>query len=125
MEIPDQYQFLDYGMDLYAPQTNLDQEGRRVMMAWVRMPQVTEGGWIGMFCSPRVVEVREGHICFRMHPHIRRAYSREIPDPSWLRRADIWRPLIWKKEKRRIWEASVSAGKRQDPHRPDRCLPLF
>lgn len=82
MEIPDQYQFLDYGMDLYAPQTNLDQEGRRVMMAWVRMPQVTEEGWIGMFCSPRVVEVREGHICFRMHPHIRQAYSREIPDPS-------------------------------------------
>ena len=82
MQIPDQYQFLDYGLDLYAPQTTLDAEGRRVMISWVRMPKVTEEGWIGMFCTPRVVEVRNGHICFRMHPNIRKAYSREISDPK-------------------------------------------
>ena len=82
MEIPDAYQFLDLGRDLYAPQTNLDREGRRVLVAWLRMPRVTEEGWIGMFCSPRVVEVRDGHICFRIHPNIRRAYSRKIAEPS-------------------------------------------
>lgn len=82
MELSDTYQFLDYGMDLYAPQTTLDQEGRRILTAWVRMPEVTKGGWIGMFCSPRVVEVKAGHIFFRLHPHVQKAYSRKISDVS-------------------------------------------
>lgn len=50
------------------------------MIAWVRMPKVTEEGWIGMFCSPRVVEIKRGHIYFRLHPEIRKAYSRKITD---------------------------------------------
>lgn len=82
MEIPDTYQFLDCGLDLYAPQTTLDAEGRRILSAWVRMPKVTDEGWIGMFCTPRVVEVRDGHIFFPMHPNVRAAYSQEIPAGS-------------------------------------------
>lgn len=82
IEIPDTYQFLDYGLDLYAPQTTMDREGRRVLSAWVRMPKVTDEGWIGMFCTPRVVEVRDGHIFFPMHPNVRAAYSQEIPAGS-------------------------------------------
>lgn len=78
MEIPDVYQYLDYGLDLYAPQTTLDEEGRRIMVAWARMPEVTKQGWIGMFCSPRVVENHKGHIYFRMHPRIRKAFTKEI-----------------------------------------------
>ena len=64
MEIPDQYQFADYGMDLYAPQTTVDAQGRRIMEAWIRMPQPTADGWIGMFSSPRVLELKDGHIVF-------------------------------------------------------------
>lgn len=79
MEIPDTYQFLDYGLDLYAPQTTMDREGRRVLSAWVRMPKVTDEGWIGMFSTPRVVEMKDGHIFFPMHPNVRAAYSEEIP----------------------------------------------
>ena len=82
IEIPDVYQFLDCGLDLYAPQTTLDAEGRRILSAWVRMPKVTDEGWIGMFCTPRVVEVRDGHIFFPMHPNVRAAYSQEIPAGS-------------------------------------------
>lgn len=82
IEIPDDYQFVDYGLDLYAPQTTLDEEGRRILAAWIRMPKPVEEGWIGMFCSPRVVECRNGHIYFRMHPNIRNACSREIQDVS-------------------------------------------
>ena len=82
MEIPDQYQFADHGMDLYAPQSTLDAEGRRVMEAWIRMPKPAEEGWIGMFCSPRVVERKGGHIYFRIHPNVRAAYSEEITDIS-------------------------------------------
>lgn len=82
MTIPDAYQFLDYGLDLYAAQTTLDEAGRRVMIAWLRMPEKTDAGWIGMFSSPRVVTVRDGHICFQMHPNIRQAYDRRIADIS-------------------------------------------
>ena len=82
MEIPDRYQFADHGMDLYAPQSTLDAEGRRVMEAWIRMPKPAEEGWIGMFCSPRVVERKGGHIYFRIHPNVRAAYSEEITDIS-------------------------------------------
>lgn len=86
--IPDKYQYLDYGMDLYAPQTTLDQEGRRIMTAWLRMPKVTPGGWIGMFCLPRVVEIQNGHIFFRIHPNIRNAYSQVIRDTTQLNNSD-------------------------------------
>lgn len=82
MAIPNTYQFLDYGYDLYAPQTTLDEEGRRILSAWLRMPEPAKGGWIGMYCTPRVVEMENGHIYFRIHPNIQRTYSREIPDPS-------------------------------------------
>ena len=82
LQIPDQYQYLDYGLDLYAPQTALDKDGRRIMTAWLRMPKVTAEGWIGMFCSPRVVERKDRHIYFRMHPNIRSAYSRIIRDTA-------------------------------------------
>jgi len=82
MTMPDQYQFLDYGLDLYAAQSTVDQDGRRVMAAWVRMPETVGGEWIGMMCSPRVVEVEDGHIYFRMHPAVREAYGRAIDTPE-------------------------------------------
>ena len=78
MRIPDEYQFLDYGLDLYAPQSTLDEKGRRTMIAWLRMPEVVDGKWRGMMCLPRGVEVRNGHICFPVHPEVQKAYSRKI-----------------------------------------------
>lgn len=78
MEIPDTYQFIDYGMDLYAPQSTVDKEGRRVFVAWLRMPEAVDGKWIGMFCMPRVVEVKKGHIYFRLHPDLKAAFCKRI-----------------------------------------------
>ncbi len=76
------YQYVDYGLDLYAPQTNLDAEGRRVMIAWMRMPKaVKQPGqkpWNGMMCIPRVVELLDGHIYFRVHPEVDRYFEKEI-----------------------------------------------
>ncbi len=71
--------YVDYGLDLYAPQTNLDREGRRVMIAWMRMPKPAEAPegedpWIGMMCLPRVVEVKEGKICFGVHPEVEKCF---------------------------------------------------
>lgn len=82
MQLPDTCQFMDYGMDVYAPQSTLDEEGRRVVTAWVRMPESPDGRWIGMHMAPRIVEIREGHICFPVHPNVRNAYTRRIEMPS-------------------------------------------
>ena len=82
MELPEEYQFLDYGTDLYAPQSTLDEEGRRILTAWLRMPEPVDGKWQGMMCIPRVVEVKENHIYFRVHPNVHAAYTKEISAPS-------------------------------------------
>lgn len=76
------YQYIDYGLDLYAPQTNVDAGGRRVMIAWMRMPEAVKepGGapWNGMMCLPRVVELEGGHIYFRVHPEVGRYFETEV-----------------------------------------------
>lgn len=78
MILPDTYQFFDYGQDLYAPQSTIDKNGSRVVIAWLRMPKAVEEKWIGMFCLPRIVEIHKGHIYFRPHPEVKRAYSKRI-----------------------------------------------
>lgn len=80
MEMPDTYQYLDYGLDLYSPQTTVDEKGKRVLLAWLRMPEAVEGEWSGMQCIPRVVEVKNGHIYFRVHPNIKKAFNRKIDE---------------------------------------------
>lgn len=86
LSLPGEYQFVDYGLDLYAAQTNVDSEGRRVMIAWVRMPKaVEEPGkepWNGMMCMPRVVEVADGHICFGVHPQMEKFFGKEVSPDS-------------------------------------------
>ncbi len=81
LRLSGKFQYVDYGMDLYAPQTNVDKDGRRVMIAWMRMPEaVEEEGkkpWNGMMCVPRVIEVENGHIFFRVHPEVDRYFSTE------------------------------------------------
>ena len=78
MKMPDTYQYLDYGFDLYAPQTTVDENGRRVLLAWLRMPEAVDGQWSGMQCIPRVVDVKDSHIYFRVHPNIKSAFKRKI-----------------------------------------------
>lgn len=86
LQVSEDYQFVDYGLDLYAPQTNLDAEGRRVMIAWIRMPEPVkkdgEKPWIGMMCAPRVVDVAHGHIYFRPHENVKALFSQRIASPK-------------------------------------------
>lgn len=55
---------LDYGTDFYAPQTMQAQDGRRVMVAWMKSwdmeikPQ--EQKWNGMMTVPRQLEIKDG-----------------------------------------------------------------
>ena len=77
MKLPKEYQYFDYGLDLYAPQSTTDEEGRRVIVAWARMPEPVDGKWSGMFCMPRVVEVKDGHIYFRLHPNLKQKFCKK------------------------------------------------
>lgn len=76
------FRYVDYGLDLYAPQTNLDKDGRRVMIGWMRMPKPVkeEDGleWSGMMALPRVIEMNNGHIYYRVHPEVREYFNKTV-----------------------------------------------
>ena len=65
-------------MELYAPQSTVDKDGNRTLFAWLRMPHAVDGKWNGMFCLPRLVEVKNGHIYFRVHPSVKSLFTKEI-----------------------------------------------
>ncbi|CVI65547.1 Sucrose-6-phosphate hydrolase [Clostridiales bacterium CHKCI001] len=81
VEFSENFQFVDYGLDLYAPQSTIDEDGRRVLIGWMRMPEAVDGNWNGMFCIPRVVERKNTHIYFRVHPSIEQMYTCRINSP--------------------------------------------
>ena len=82
MNILSNIQYVDLGLDLYAAQTNLDKDGNRVLIGWMRMPKpVEESGktpWIGMMCIPRVVQIKKGHIYFSPHPEADKYFSNMV-----------------------------------------------
>ncbi len=82
MKIGNKYQFLDYGLDLYAPQSTTDKDGRRIVVAWLRMPEPADNNTIGMFSIPRVCEVKDGHIFFHPHPDIQEKFTRKTTSPN-------------------------------------------
>ena len=82
MKIGSEFQFLDYGLDLYAPQSTTDKDGRRIVVAWLRMPEPMDNNTIGMFSIPRICEVKDGHIFFRPHPDIREKFTRKVTSPN-------------------------------------------
>ncbi len=82
MDISENIQMFDYGLDLYAPQSTTDENGSRVVIAWARMPEAVDGKWNGMMCIPRIVEVQDGHIFFRPHPNVEKRFAKRINSPS-------------------------------------------
>lgn len=132
LELEDNYSLIDYGGDFYAQQTNLDRDGRRVMIGWIRMPEAVTGMksskaavflaqnsereenerekvtqstdknhlkksdesqllteekviWNGMMSLPRVVEVENGQVRFRVHPNVRKGLSKSLSGQDALR----------------------------------------
>jgi len=59
---------LDRGFDFYAPQTFMDHEGRRIMYAWMGMPNEEEiqpsvkYGWVHALTLPRELSIVKGHL---------------------------------------------------------------
>ncbi|WNF38579.1 glycoside hydrolase family 32 protein [Bacillaceae bacterium IKA-2] len=60
------FELLDYGFDFYAPQTTIDDNGRRILVAWMamwesEMPE-QEFGWSGAMTLPRELKLVDGKI---------------------------------------------------------------
>ena len=60
-------QAIDYGLDFYAPQTLLTEDGRRVMVAWMQNWATTGAKpypcrWFGQMTLPRELSVKEGRL---------------------------------------------------------------
>lgn len=85
MELSENYQLFDYGIDLYAPQSTADKDGNRVVIAWARMPEavITEKGeWCGMMCIPRIVDVKNNHVYIRPHTNVKNSFVTKLSAPK-------------------------------------------
>lgn len=72
---------LDYGFEFYAPQSALDADGQRVMVAWLGLPDISavtkDEGWAHCLSLPRLLRVRDGQLQQVPHPDLQRLrYSR-------------------------------------------------
>ncbi|WOO88044.1 glycoside hydrolase family 32 protein [Mollicutes bacterium LVI A0039] len=70
LEVVEELKLIDIGLDCYAPQTFVDENDRRVLISWIRMPKAIEEKTIGCFTMPRVIEHHSTEICYRVHPSI-------------------------------------------------------
>jgi len=56
----------DYGFDFYAPQTYVDEVGRRILIAWIGLPDIDapsiKNQWAGMLSLPRELRLEEGYL---------------------------------------------------------------
>lgn len=56
----------DLGFDFYAPQTYQDAKGRRILIAWIGLPDIDtpsiEHQWAGMLSLPRQLNVKDGYL---------------------------------------------------------------
>ena len=85
IELSENYQLFDYGIDLYAPQSTTDKDGNRVVIAWARMPEavITEKGeWCGMMCIPRIVDVKNNHVYIRPHTNVKNSFVTKLSAPK-------------------------------------------
>ena len=67
-----EYYLWDYGFDYYAPQSFETEDGRRIQIGWMGMPDCEEytnltikEGWQHCFTFPREVFVKDGRVCQR------------------------------------------------------------
>ena len=80
-----EFEFIDHGKDLYATQSCVDEEGRRVMVVWLRMPEEAKmpsdkKAWNGMMCVPRVIEYIDGCFYYRIHPNVLKYFDKKLSD---------------------------------------------
>lgn len=69
--VPGEFRELDGGFDFYAPQTFVDDDGRRILMGWMGMAdaedeytnRTLEADWQHVLTLPRELSVKDGVVC--------------------------------------------------------------
>lgn len=66
----DRYEPVDYGFDFYAPQTTIDDKGRRIVMAWMEtweteIPTQLGHYWAGAMTMPREIVLQGNELWFK------------------------------------------------------------
>ncbi|MDA3730293.1 glycoside hydrolase family 32 protein [Niameybacter massiliensis] len=64
------FEEMDRGFDFYAPQTFIDEQGRRILIGWMGLPDIddlysnptTEHGWQHALTIPRELHMKEGKL---------------------------------------------------------------
>lgn len=74
-EFVSELQLVDIGLDCYAPQTFLDENGNRTLISWLRMPKTMDGKTIGCLTMPRIIRWINGHITYEVHPLIANRFT--------------------------------------------------
>ncbi|ARJ50218.1 sucrose-6-phosphate hydrolase [Staphylococcus lutrae] len=72
---------LDQGFDFYAPQTMCDEVGRRVMMAWMGLPNTNyptdDEGWAHCLTLPRILTIEHDRLKQKPHMDLRKLRQNE------------------------------------------------
>jgi beta-fructofuranosidase len=76
------FHMLDHGFDFYAPQTTVDNQGRRILIAWMNMWEsdmpTKEHGWAGAMTLPRVLEWNNDRLITKPLPELERLRHNEV-----------------------------------------------
>ena len=65
---------IDLGYDYYAAQTFKDENNQTVILGWLRMP-VPSHNWNGLYTFPRVIEYKNNHVYYHVHPSILKEFT--------------------------------------------------
>ncbi|WP_038292429.1 sucrose-6-phosphate hydrolase [Zooshikella ganghwensis] len=83
------FQELDLGFDFYAPQTMEDEQGRRILIGWMGLPDENEAyhptiksGWIHQMTCPRVLTLNNGKLCQQPVDELKNLRSDKIESSS-------------------------------------------
>lgn len=76
---------LDRGFDFYAPQTFVDQQGRRILVGWFGLPDLdglyenptAKDGWMHCLTIPRVLSCKDGHLLQNPVPELQQLRGEE------------------------------------------------
>lgn len=73
-----EYEFIDHGLDFYAPQSFINKNNQRMVLGWLRMRKPVNGDdWVGMFTLPRVLTSKDNHIYQTVYEDIKNIFVEE------------------------------------------------
>jgi beta-fructofuranosidase len=76
------FDLLDYGFDFYAPQTTIDGEGRRILIAWMDMWEsempTQKYNWAGAMTIPRIITIQDNQIISKPAPELEKLRKHEV-----------------------------------------------